>query len=99
MDQKIWAVFSTKEWENFAVQFDMLYKEKKVSDGLNGLKLESNNEGKDGRLRVQVILPTLENTINGMRALDLLLFPMTSRNDKCHVPMYLNACLRKLSGI
>ena len=89
----IWEVFSTNEWETFALVFNKRCAVNNDRTEIEGMKIETAKPEQDGRARMKVSLPNL----NWIKLQDpekkIGEFPMKEINGMFHVPKYLDFVL------
>ena len=97
MGEKVWEVFSTKEWENFAAIFHKRCVANKNRCNIEGIEIEKLPKHPDGRKRLQVKLPSLDWTLLNLPKGRLVAFPLRKIKDECyHAPKYLDFILTLL---
>ena len=97
LDQYIWPIFSTKDWENFALK---LYNACMKNDDKAKRVLDTWTKcgnGKDGRERWIIELPCVLKTIACMNIWEKLQFPHQIRRGQIYAPRFLENILKKLS--
>ena len=88
--EKVWEVFSTKEWELFAMIFHKRCVEDKDRSKVEGINISCLAPHQDGRKRLKVNLPDLDWVLVNLHKGRPKYFPMRKVNDEYHVPQYLN---------
>ena len=86
---KVWEVFSTKEWEKFALIFHKRSVENVDRTRVEGLRFSSIPMQNDGRRRIQVGLPDLDWVLLNLPKGRPTLFPIKKMLGEYHVPQYL----------
>jgi len=95
LEEKIWAVFATREWENFAVEFNRhLEQYGHITKGIN---IEAAKKEGDGRTRFIITLPSIEWVEKNRCKRKFPFFETKSVNNALHVPQYLDFCIFKMS--
>ena len=88
--EKVWEVFSTKDWELFALIFHKRCMEDKDRTKVEGIKIKSVEPHQDGRKRLRVNLPSLDWVLLNLHKGRPKYFPMKKVKNEYHVPQYLN---------
>ena len=88
--KKVWEVFSTREWEDFAKIFHKRCLLNENRTKVEGVTIANITPYTDGRKRLAVTLPDLDWVLLNLPKGRLEVFPVAKMKEEYHVPAYLD---------